>query len=332
MQAYALHDLYLVLEAAQDESLNGLERLLQDLNFARDGLSSGSGAVRMSVSLGISTEQTHHHGTEVLNVDGIQGFESDTGFWLGCESASASIEVDPVVAKVRTTPDFFTQSPLFQRNFWSFVLMKLLRLKGVFTLHAAALVSPQGRGLLIVASPGSGKSTLAIGLVKRGWHYLSDDAVLLRSNQTEIEALALRKHFFVDAEAYDRYVDLAPGVVCEDAQGAGRHRLDMRRVFPDHYLSACTPSHVLFPQIVSRAKSETEPVTKSQAMNLLLHESGPQLFDKRGMPEHLSILRALIEQCELIRLHSGRDLLDDPGLLESYLGSSSEWPRGAYPC
>lgn len=45
-------------------------------------------------------------------------------------------------------------------------------------IHAAA-VALSGRGVLMPASSGSGKSTLAMGLVARGWTYLTDEVALM---------------------------------------------------------------------------------------------------------------------------------------------------------
>lgn len=44
-------------------------------------------------------------------------------------------------------------------------------------VHGAGLVSPRGRGLLLIAPGGSGKTTLAAALDAEGWRLLSDDVV-----------------------------------------------------------------------------------------------------------------------------------------------------------
>lgn len=89
-------------------------------------------------------------------------------------------------------PAFFHQPPLLRHQFWAFGVLKLLRALGLYGLHAAGLVARIGCGLLLVGDSGYGKSTLTIGLVRQGWGYLSDDAVLLRRVSEEIEAVALR--------------------------------------------------------------------------------------------------------------------------------------------
>jgi len=52
---------------------------------------------------------------------------------------------------------------------------------GGFLFHAAGVVTPRGKGLLICGRSGSGKSTLAGNLIARpGWHVLSDEMPAVR--------------------------------------------------------------------------------------------------------------------------------------------------------
>ncbi len=323
MQAYALHDLSLVLEHDLAQPPKGLERLLQDMRFVAVEHPVGAPTLRLSVHANSLPVKLPEGGREALSADGFQGVESGDDFLLSDGASSLHIKPASGKAEARVAPAFFAKPRILQRNFWTFALMKLLRAHGVFTLHAAALVSPRSGGLLIVARPGSGKSTLAIGLVRRGWGYLSDDAVLLRREGPRVAALALRRHFYVDAEARERYEDLHPEAAVADPAGEQRHRLDIHRVFPAQYVSACNPRIVLFPDIDRQRDSALEPLDAAGATNLLLMESGPQLFDRANMAAHLALLRRLVGQCDLFRLRSGPDLHADPGALAGLLQSVS---------
>lgn len=53
-------------------------------------------------------------------------------------------------------------------------------------LHAAALRSPDGATIVFPAAPGSGKSTLAGHLLQRGWAYLADESVTIRSGDLAV--------------------------------------------------------------------------------------------------------------------------------------------------
>jgi len=88
------------------------------------------------------------------------------------------------------------------------VLSLLFREEGYLELHGAALVY-QGKGLLLVGRSGSGKSTLAYTLVRRGWQYLTDDALLLYRTPHGVKAVSFRKDFGLDAMAVVCFPELA---------------------------------------------------------------------------------------------------------------------------
>ena len=135
------------------------------------------------------------NGREVLRADGFVGFEADDEFYLTDGSSLFHLLPRKGEGYARLAPSFSVKPKLAQTNFWCFGLLKLLRPLGVYSLHAAALAATDGAGLLLIGAPGSGKSTLAIGLIRQGWRYLSDDAVLLRDGWRGIEALPLPEEF-----------------------------------------------------------------------------------------------------------------------------------------
>ncbi len=134
---------------------------------------------------------------EVLRGDGFRGLQDGDEFYLTDGASVLRLEPRKGRGEARLAPSFFLKPLLLRQNFWVFALLKLLRPSGIYGLHAAGLVAEDGTGVLVVGQSGSGKSTLAIALVRRGWRYLSDDAVLLRSRPEGVEALALRRHFYV---------------------------------------------------------------------------------------------------------------------------------------
>jgi len=58
-------------------------------------------------------------------------------------------------------------------------LSELLKLHGIYLMHAACLVKA-GTGILFAGRSGVGKTTLAIGLMSMGWQLVSDDEIFLR--------------------------------------------------------------------------------------------------------------------------------------------------------
>ena len=178
-------------------------------------------------------------------------------------------------------PSFFTKPDVAQGNFWCFGLLKLLRPLGIYSLHAAGLASRDGGGLLLVGASGSGKSTLAIGLIRAGWRYLSDDAVLLRHGSQGVEALACRRSFYIDAERSPTILIFRWARRSRTQMGGNGGLLALMRPIPKQYVPRCLPRVVIFPQIKRQDQSTLKPSDCVRALRFLLAQSAPQLFDRK---------------------------------------------------
>lgn len=65
---------------------------------------------------------------------------------------------------------------VFQRLFWHVNLEAMRRTGDFLLVHAGAVVTPSGGGVLLPGGSGSGKTSLVAALVRRGFGYLSDEA------------------------------------------------------------------------------------------------------------------------------------------------------------
>jgi hypothetical protein len=174
-------------------------------------------------------------------------------------------------------------------------------------------------GVLLVGASGHGKSTLAIGLIRQGWEYLADDAVLLHRQSAGVTALAFRKTFSVDAAAAPAYADLPLGEEVPDIKGGRRRRVGIEDAFPGQARAQCLPRVLLFPRIVPQRHSTLCPLDRPSALKHLLAQSGPQLFDRRTMGTHLEVLKGLVQQTVSYELLAGQDLYHQPGRLAHLL-------------
>ena len=187
-----------------------VDKLLQDLSWVRSDEDVSEPALTLRLSHKNSGVEIPATARELFRADGFCGMEAGADFYLTDGSCSFRNSGATGDGDVFLSPSFLEKPLVVQCNFWAFALLKLLRNLGVFSLHAAGVVR-NDQGVVITGSPGSGKSTLAIGLIRLGWRYLSDDALLLRDNSEKIEALAFRKNFYVNADAAAHYVDLPLG-------------------------------------------------------------------------------------------------------------------------
>jgi HPr serine kinase-like protein len=323
---YGFHDFS--LEVSQEELMAGLDLsdLLQDLSFvsiqARERKPSLCLSIRMSDQIFL---HSYCAAREVFQIDGLCGREQGNDFYLSEGTSLLHLQILKGEGEATLVPSFFQQPPLLQQRFWGFGLLKLLRPLGLYGLHAAGVVSPTGLGLLMVGKSGCGKSTLAIQLIRQGWGYLSDDAVLLRLQPGGVEALAFRKPFSINIDNSTEYSDLPlGGADGPHAPGKQKRRVDIQDAYPEQYVPGCVPRMVVFPRILPEPQSVLQPISRLSALGRLLSQSGPQLFDKGAMLHHLELLKRLVSQCQTFELRAGLDVCREPGTFERLVSQAKE--------
>lgn len=329
MPLYTFHDL--ILRTEQEEQCGGedLDRLLAGLSWVRILPRPAKPDLCLSICSRSNGLRAPPAARELFRADGLCAQQNGDNLYLTDESSLLHLQLARGRGSAFIAPSFFTKPLLLQNNFWAFGLLKLLRPLGLYSLHAAGIVSSEGSGLLVIGPSGSGKSTLAIELTRRGWRYLSDDAVLLRFHGEAIEALALRKHFYIDADAAVSPGEIPLGEKIPDRTGRTRRRVCLEDVHSAQYMASCLPRVLLFSRIVPDAHSSLLRLAPIHALRRLLAGSGPQLFDRATMPRHLEVLKRLIQQSAAYELRAGIDLYHDPMTLTRLLNEAEggqRWP------
>lgn len=178
----------------------------------------------------------------------------------------------------------------------SFAVCAALRRFGLFDIHSAGVVEPEGeKGVMIVGPSGSGKSTLALQLALSGWAYLSDDELLLSLTGGLVEARGFRTFFAVKQENARLKHCFEPDV-----------SLGLKRT------SQASPRIVLFVSINGGAKSEIRKLTQAEGMMRLIRACPWATYDTSIASANLKVLSALARQAVAFELFAGRDLLQ-PG-------------------
>ncbi len=194
-----------------------------------------------------------------------------------------------------------------------------IRHTGDFLLvHAGAVRTPSGAGMLLPALPESGKSTLTLGLVRAGFGYLSDEAAAIdpvtRMLHPFPKAITLKRGSF------DLFPEHQPRDGHPGKEWAKRHILP-EEVGPHALADACPIGFVVAPKHEQGAKTRLEKISRAEAVtDLWQHAFNAPLYGKRAP----ILLADALERARCFRLVFG-------DLDEAVAALSEEGTRGSGP-
>lgn len=231
-----------------------------------------------------------------------------------CASKSVSVWLSPAAAK----HDVESAEMVCR-----FAVHFALRRCGLYNFHAAA-VSKFGshRCALIIGKSGSGKSTLTIQLARAGWSFLSDDALLLKSNSTEIKAYGFRSVLALTQETMDTcFVASANGVLIGENTDKPKYVIAAEELFPRQFIKSSTPQALIFNRIADNDASSIRKLSQAETMMLLINACPWASFEEPDTARaYLKMLQRLIEQTMAYELHAGRDILRSPDVAAKLIG------------
>jgi hypothetical protein len=266
------------------------------------------GAVQIPATARMTAEQ-----------DGIRAWSGGGLLYLECDGHAVHLDLSAGVAESTIPP---APTPP-RKDIVIYTLLLLLRRRGLYALHASG-VARAGAGFLFVAPCGSGKSTQTYGLVRQGWEYLGDDALLLRVRGDAVEALALRRDLCLDPALAHAF----PEVVTHGEGGPfaarGKRRLRMRALHPGRLIERCVPRVLVFPEIVPNPVSRLAPLGPAETLARLVEQSVVVALDPDALPAHFEALGRLARQARGWRLLAGRDLKERPGAVAALLAGIHE--------
>jgi hypothetical protein len=196
-------------------------------------------------------------------------------------------------------------------------LMEMLKRRGLYGLHAAALVQ-DGVGYLFPGDAGSGKTTLALGLVRAGFRYLADDKLLLRRDGAGIAALAFTRRFNVDPDIAGRYPELGFLRDRTPLPFTTKRPVDLSRVYADTFIPACAPGVVVHLRRRPAGESRLHRLSPTDYFGRHVHHTihAPH---RDTAARQLRLFAALAETAEHYLLDNGPDLYGAPARLVELL-------------
>jgi energy-coupling factor transporter ATP-binding protein EcfA2 len=213
----------------------------------------------------------------------------------------------------------FREKPLLSKcNFFLIGLIHLLSSFCLYDLHAAGFIR-DGAGCLLLGESGSGKSSVALSMVRLGWHYTSDDAILLKSSADGVEALSFRKKFYLDPVLIHHYPEIAPYLEGPTNGKRGKRFLDLDLVYPDRFYPDFLPKVLIYTSIVSQPVSMLTPIDQTSSLIRLMKQSVSLFFNREAVKAHLDALKQLVNQTDSYELLAGRDLYEKPEKISEVL-------------
>lgn len=179
-----------------------------------------------------------------------------------------------------------------------------LRQRGVFHVHAAGVVAPDGRAWLLAGESGSGKSTLTYALARVGWKVLGDDGVPVEPRETGVLAHPSREPIDVSIELSAAFPELHDSAARVDWSDP-RHRAPVSA--PAGYADA-TPIGAL--ALIRRSSRDAlTTASPTEVLTALIRQSPTVLLHDAHAARQLAALAALVDSVPVFHIeHSPSQL------------------------
>ncbi len=202
-----------------------------------------------------------------------------------------------------------------------------LRRRGLFLIHAFAAAAPPpspslragrgpGGGVLLVGGIGSGKTTTGMALLDAGWKLLSNDSPIVSASADILSYPGLLAAYPDTFTRFEATASLSRSM----PETGDRKKLTLaaESIWPDVWIERAPARAIFFLQIESRANHAVELSDPPEALRRLLPHAVEQ-WDREMIPEHLRVLRLLVESTPAFVLRLGPDVNVIPALLADVL-------------
>jgi hypothetical protein len=225
--------------------------------------------------------------------------------------ASADLYSGSPIAQVRLSPEAAERVDECLRVFLPTALIFLLRRAGWHHVHGATAIDPRGRGWLLAGNTHAGKSTTAAFLATRHWNVGTDDmAFLSEAADGGVEVHSFRSRLALRPGG-EELLARSGGLPLE-----GRGKVGF---WPEElggtWAAVVRPRVLLFPR-VGDGLTTVELVRPRDVLAQLVRWSAWVALEPDLAQAHLDLLARLGAQTTAYRVQLGRDLFEDPTLLE----------------
>ncbi|WP_009964164.1 hypothetical protein [Verrucomicrobium spinosum] len=185
-------------------------------------------------------------------------------------------------------------------------------------LHAGCVGIGSGAALLVGKS-GSGKSTTALHCALSGFHYLSDDLCLVRT-QPHPHAYCLFNSGKLLPHTLSQFPQLTSLAVDPQPGSEGKPVIFMHQHFPDKVAGEMPLKAVIAPRVAGTPETRSSVISPAEALRAL----APSTLLPRSHPEHASFhdMARLVRHLPCYRLELGTRMEEIPAVIRQLIESS----------
>jgi len=200
-----------------------------------------------------------------------------------------------------------------QRSFLLAVLVFLLRRAGWHHVHGASTVDRTGRGWLLAGNSQAGKSTTTALLASRGWRVGTDDIAFLAPADGRVAVHGFRSRIALRPGGLE-LLARAGGVPLPERGKTGFWPEDLGA----EWVSQVEPEILVFPSI-GEERTGAKALGPGETLAQLVRWSAWVMLEPELAQEHLELLAALGRQARAYQVRLGRDLFENPNLMDELI-------------
>ena len=190
--------------------------------------------------------------------------------------------------------------------------------RGVQMIHAA-LVSRDGRGVLLPGRGGAGKSTSALSCLLAGLEYLGDDYVGLEHlGDGSFAGHSLYDSTWLEPDHLVRFPLLVPHAISGVLSWERKRLVHLSEVLPERLARTVPIRLMVLPRVTRTPSTRAQPTSKTEALLAMAPTSMFELTPRVGA-QGFARLAALVAHVPTYRLELGEELAEIPACIDDLL-------------
>ncbi len=245
----------------------------------------------------------------------LRGFLLHGCLWLSDGRNAAWVDYDTREVRLDVATRDEAALYVLAHHMFPIALGELLRTRGRYALHAAALETSAGRGLLVLGASDAGKSTLCYRALALGARCVADDGVVLHASGDATVASPFYREPCLDP-ALLRPEDRARAQAIEPSRTGPRHRIELDAAA---WTDRCTVDAIWLLERSPDATSTLVAASPSDVLAELARQNRRLLLHPALAEAHLAFLGRLVGAASGWVARVGSGILTSDRALEELL-------------